>query len=280
MLNPRLNRLFGANSRCVILSFDHGLFGEPSWLTGLEDMPAVIAEHAAVGPDGMTLPPGSAAILQALTSRDKPNLLLRADVTNAYLGARPTPMHAYGLVDAVQRAVRLDAVAVVAALLTYPGDSELARQCFANLDALRAQCEAVGMPLLVEILAMTDNHGIPLVQTAAADIAPLVRQAMELGADIIKADPTVPSGDFTKIIDAAAGIPVLASGGIKAPDAEVLWRTADLMEAGASGIAYGRNVMWAEHPARMTRALMHIVHDGMSAAQASASSGMDGSRVE
>jgi fructose-bisphosphate aldolase, class I len=268
MRNPRLNRLFGANSRCVILSFDHGLFGEPNWLTGLEDMPKVIAEHAAARPDGMTLPPGSAALLQSLPSRDKPNLLMRADVTNAYLGDRPASMHAYGLADAVQRAVRLDVVAVVAALLIYPGESDLTRQCFANLDALRAQCEVVGMPLLVEILSMTDNEGIPLVQTGVANIAPLVRQAMELGADIIKADPTVPSGDFTKIIDAAAGVPVLASGGIPAPDAEVLQRTSDLMDAGASGIAYGRNVMWAEHPTSMTRALFQIVHAGMSVPEA------------
>lgn len=32
------------------------------------------------------------------------------------------------------------------------------------------------------------------------------------------------------------------------------------MKAGASGIAYGRNVMWAERPTAMPRALTEIVH--------------------
>lgn len=83
---------------------------------------------------------------------------------------------------------------------------------------------------------------------------------MELGADVIKADPTEPVEDFAKLVEVAAGIPVLASGGIKAADNIVLARTMALMEAGASGIAYGRNVMWAERPAAMTRALTQIVH--------------------
>ena len=61
-------------------------------------------------------------------------------------------------------------------------------------------------------------------------------------------------------MEVAAGIPVLASGGIKAADEVVLARTAALMQAGASGIAYGRNVMWAARPTAMTRALTKIVH--------------------
>ena len=99
----------------------------------------------------------------------------------------------------------------------------------------------------------------PAAIVTAAPVS-LVRLAMELGADVIKADPTEPVEDFAKLVDVAAGIPVLASGGIKASDSEVLARTAALMKAGASGIAYGRNVMWAERPTAMTRALVAIVH--------------------
>jgi hypothetical protein len=41
----------------------------------------------------------------------------------------------------------------------------------------------------------------------------LVRQAVELGADIIKADPTDDVSRYHKIIEAASGIPVLVRGG-------------------------------------------------------------------
>jgi DhnA family fructose-bisphosphate aldolase class Ia len=67
---------------------------------------------------------------------------------------------------------------------------------------------------------------------------------------------------------------VIASGGVKADDAEVVRRTAALMGAGASGIAYGRNVLWAEDPPRMTRALLDVVHGGTTADAAIAAAGM------
>ncbi len=256
----RLNRLFGADGRCAILSFDHGLFGEPSWLGGLWDLPTIIRAHAAAGPDGMTLPTGGARHLQAISDRHKPALLMRADTTNAYLGSHPEVLYDLPLAQIVRRAVSLDAVCVVSSLLTFPGHAALTRDCCVNLDALRSECDALGMPLMIEILAMTDNAGVPLVETSVDAIAPLVRLAMELGADVIKADPTEPVEDFRQLVDVAGGIPVLASGGIKAPDPVILARTAALMKAGAGGIAYGRNVMWAERPTAMTRALVQIVH--------------------
>jgi len=266
--SPRLNRLFRTDGRCVILAFDHGLFGEPDWLAALTDLPEIIQAHAAESPDGMTLAPGAARHLQARMDRHKPALLLRADITNAYLSTRPSRMFALPLNDIVPQALVLDAVAVVAALITDPGQEALTRECIGNLNALRASCALAGMLLMIEVMAMTVNDGVPRVQTDVSIIAPMVRQAMELGADIIKADPTEPAEDFAAVVKAAAGIPVIASGGVKAADDAVLARTAALLQAGARGIAYGRNVMWAHDPVRMTRALIQLVHGGATLADA------------
>ena len=93
-------------------------------------------------------------------------------------------------------------------------------------------------------------------------ILPLVRQAVELGADIIKADPTDDVHEYHRVVEIASGIPVLVRGGGRAPDEVILQRTYDLMQQGASGIVYGRNVIQHEDPAGMTRDLMAIVHDG------------------
>jgi DhnA family fructose-bisphosphate aldolase class Ia len=57
-------------------------------------------------------------------------------------------------------------------------------------------------------------------------------------------------------------------GGGKAPDQEILERTEALIQQGAAGIVYGRNVIQHENPAGMTKALMAIVHDGATAAEA------------
>jgi fructose-bisphosphate aldolase, class I len=95
-----------------------------------------------------------------------------------------------------------------------------------------------------------------------------VRQAVKLGADVIKADPTDDVSLYHKVIEIAAGIPVLVRGGGKAPDQEILERTETLIQQGAAGIVYGRNVIQHQNPGGMTKALMAIVHDGASAVEA------------
>jgi DhnA family fructose-bisphosphate aldolase class Ia len=99
-------------------------------------------------------------------------------------------------------------------------------------------------------------------------ILPLVRQAVELGADIIKADPTDDVSLYHRVVEISGRIPVLVRGGGKAPDAEILSRTEALMQQGAAGIVYGRNIIQHANPAGMTRALMAVVHEGASAAAA------------
>ena len=99
-------------------------------------------------------------------------------------------------------------------------------------------------------------------------ITHLVRQAVELGADVIKADPTENVADYYKVIRVAGGIPVLVRGGGRVSDREILERTTGLIAQGASGIVYGRNIIQHPNPAGITRALMGVVHEGWSVDQA------------
>jgi DhnA family fructose-bisphosphate aldolase class Ia len=69
---------------------------------------------------------------------------------------------------------------------------------------------------------------------------------------------------YHKVIDAASGIPVLVRGGGRVSDREILERTQGLLQQGASGIVYGRNVIQHPNPKGITRALMAMVHDGAS----------------
>jgi DhnA family fructose-bisphosphate aldolase class Ia len=108
-----------------------------------------------------------------------------------------------------------------------------------------------------------------MVDGAIDKILPLVRQAAELGADIIKADPCDHVTEYHRVIEIAQGLPVLVRGGGRVSDEEILSRTNVLMEQGARGIVYGRNVIQHANPGGMTRALMAIVHDGATAEEAS-----------
>ena len=99
-------------------------------------------------------------------------------------------------------------------------------------------------------------------------ILALVRQAIELGADIIKADPCDNVEEYHRVIEIAQDIPVLVRGGGKVSDEVILERTSALMAQGAKGIVYGRNVIHHTDPAGMTKALMAVVHEGRTVADA------------
>jgi DhnA family fructose-bisphosphate aldolase class Ia len=69
---------------------------------------------------------------------------------------------------------------------------------------------------------------------------------------------------YHQVIEVACGVPVLVRGGGKVSDREILQRTAALLEQGASGIVYGRNIIQHANPAAITKALMGMVHEGLS----------------
>jgi len=267
----RMNRLFNAKSnRCFDVAVDHGFFNEGAFLAGIEDLPAAVRTLVEAGPDAIQLTAGQAPLLQALPGRHKPSLVLRTDVANVY--GRDLPRHLYSRIieDPVGQAVRLDSTCVVVNLFRVPDQPELADQCVQNILRVKPECDRWGVPLMVEPLVFRPNAeaGGYMVDGDPAKIVPLVRQAVELGADIIKADPTDDVRDYPKVIRTAGNVPVLVRGGGKVADAEILKRTAALMETGAAGIVYGRNVIQHANPAGITRALMAVVHDGASIDQA------------
>ncbi|MGV3613773.1 MAG: class I fructose-bisphosphate aldolase [Fimbriimonas sp.] len=269
-MKARLQRLMATDGKLFDVAIDHGFFNERTFLGGIEDVRKAIATIVEAAPDAIQLPPGAAPILQAMPGPAKPRLVLRTDVANVYGAKLPRSLFSRMIEDAVEQAIRLDAACVVVNLLLLPDQPELHRDCVENVCRLKAQCERWAMPLMVEPLVMQSNEraGGYMVDGDIDKILPLVRQAVELGADIIKADPTDDVEEYHRVVEVASGVPVLVRGGGRAPDAEILKRTEGLMRQGAKGIVYGRNVIQHENPAGMTRALMAVVHDGASAEEA------------
>ena len=267
MKSARMKRLFGTSGNCFDVAIDHGMFNEPGFLNGIENMHKAISIVAAAAPDAIQLTPGTAPILQAIPGKARPALVLRTDIANVYGNPLPHKLFSVIIEDAVEQAVTLDAACVVVNLLMLPDQPELHEACIKNINILKGACEKVGMPLMVEPLVMQDNEkagGGYMVDGNITKILSLVRQAVELGADIIKADPCDDVKEYHQVIEIAQGIPVLVRGGGKVSDEEILTRTSALMEQGAKGIVYGRNVIHHANPAGMTKALMAVVHDGLS----------------
>ena len=271
MKSARLNRLFNpATRRCFDVALDHGFFNEASFLAGIENLPQAIATLAAAAPDAIQLTGGQAPHLQRIAQRPKPALVLRTDVANVYGTQLPRSLFSRLSEDAVLQAVQLDAACVVVNLFRIPDQPEVTDQCIQNILRLKPQCDHYGMPLMIEPLVFQPNAraGGYMVDGDPQKIIPLVRQAVELGADVVKADPTDDVSVYHQVIETAGGIPVLVRGGSKATEVEILACTAALLAQGAAGIVYGRNIIQHPKPAAITRALMAVVHEGVSAAEA------------
>ncbi|MFZ4287381.1 class I fructose-bisphosphate aldolase [Variovorax sp. HJSM1_2] len=267
MKDIRLQRLF-QNGGCLDIAVDHGVCNEPSFLDGLEDMPATIDALVQAEPDAIQMNFGQADLLQKRPGRSKPALVMRLDMGNPYNATLHRVMWAVlqNEKDPVLPAVQMDAACVVVNLFMLPGEPDLFRQCVANIARVRADCDRYGMPLMIEPLVMrphTEKGGY-MVDGDADKIVTLTRLAREMGADIVKADPTTAATDFHRVVQAAR-CPVLVRGGGREDLRQVFARSRVLLDQGAVGMVYGRNVYQHHNPSAVVRALMAMIHQGASA---------------
>jgi len=264
MKQYRLNRLFNAKSnRCFDVAVDHGFFNQPGFLQGIEDMREVLKVLVDAAPDAIQLTLGQARHLQEMPGRFKPSLVLRTDVANIYGKELPETRFSLMIEETMLQAVRYDAACVCVNLFQIPGAPEVHAQCVENILRLKPQADHYGVPMMIEPLVFQPNAvaGGYMVNGDETAITYLVRQAVELGADIVKADPTDDVSVYHKVIAAASGVPVLVRGGGRVSDREILERTQGLLAQGAAGIVYGRNVIQHPNPKGITQALMAMVHD-------------------
>ncbi|RVG24267.1 aldolase [Sinorhizobium meliloti] len=266
----RMNRLFNGG-RCLDVAIDHGVCNEPSFLSGLENMETVVKALTGAAPDAIQMNYGQADLLQDLPGKDKPALVMRVDMGNPYNRIRHRDMWAVlqNEAEPLIGALAMDAACVVVNLFMLPDEPDLFRQCVQNIARVRADCDKYRMPLMIEPLVMqpVTEHGGYMVDGDADKIVTLTRLAREMGADIVKADPTNDADEFHRVVEAAR-CPVLVRGGGKEDLRSVLDKSAALMKQGAMGMVYGRNIYQHSNPKAVVRALMAIVHDNASGEEA------------
>ena len=260
----RLNRLFNASGKCLDVATDHGIFNEKSFLDGLENMPKVVSQLVEAGADAIQMNYGQSDVLQNIHGKNKPALVMRLDVGNPY-NAKTHKVLFNMLQDEenpILGALRMDAACVICNLLLLDGEPDLHRQTVRNIGLVRNECDKYGMPLMIEPLVMQPNDargGYQYYGDKGLMVA-LVRQARELGADIIKADPTDNPEDYHEVIEVAR-CPVLVRGGGKTDLKSLFEKSYAFLQQGAKGLVYGRNIYQHPNPALVTRALMAMIHD-------------------
>ncbi|WP_026810570.1 class I fructose-bisphosphate aldolase [Arenibacter latericius] len=271
MKKYRLNRLFNEKSnRCLNVAIDHGFFNEIGFLQSIENLQLAVETVTMAGPDAIQLTAGQSHYLQSMPGKNKPTLVMRTDIANVYGKELPSHLFSRMIEDPVEQAINQDAACVVVNLFQIPGQPIVTDHCIQNILKIKPLCERFSMPLMLEPLVFQPNEiaGGYMVDGDPNKVLPLVRQAVELGADIIKADPTTNVDDYHKVVEIAGKIPVMVRGGGKVSDKEILTRTKAMIEQGVAGIVYGRNIIQHEDPEAITKALMGIVHDDLTVDEA------------
>jgi len=127
------------------------------------------------------------------------------------------------------------------------------------------RCEQLGLPMLAMMYPRGKNiHN----QYDPELIAHVCRVGAEMGADVVKTNYTGDPDTFKKVVRGCP-VPVLVAGGLKtSTDLELLEHINGAMEAGAAGVAVGRNVFMHETPTLMVRRICAVVHDALSPKEA------------
>lgn len=249
MTTRRLNRIFGADGRAVIVALDHGLIDGPC--EGFERPGETIDAVVAGGADAILT---SFGIAERFAKRLAPvGLIVRSDGAETNLGAPSTG--SLSQFFGVEDALRLGADALV--VTAFPGTDKEA----ATLETLAhtaAEAHRWGLPVLGEMVPGGFNSTAELRGADAVALA--ARLGAELGADFIKA----PYCDDYERVTASTFVPVVILGGAKGDETAMLDNIRRAVDAGAKGVAIGRNIFQCENPTAMTRAIVAVVHDDAS----------------
>ncbi len=125
-------------------------------------------------------------------------------------------------------------------------------------------CKRLGIPLLMMVYPrgekIENEKDVEVVKVAA-------RIGAEIGADIVKVPWTGSKESFKQVVDGCP-VPVVIAGGSKGTDKDTLQMVRDAIDAGAAGVAMGRNSFGHDDPERFIKAASLVIHDGKSADEA------------
>jgi len=153
----------------------------------------------------------------------------------------------------VDEAIELGAKAV--GYTIYVG-SKYESQMFKEFELIQEKAHYNGLP----VIAWMYPRGKAVKNPDSKDIlAYAARVGLELGADMIKMHYNGNINDLKWIVKSAGKIKVMIAGGSKTSEEHLLFELNQIMEAGCSGLAIGRNVWQSKDPLELTKKLKKII---------------------
>jgi len=228
---------------------DHALTDGPTM--GLEDPGKTIEKVVAGGADAILTTYGVSRRFARQLARV--GLIMRADGGGTKLGKNDGPG---SLFFGIEDALRLGADAV--AVSGFPGSPKEV-ESLENIATIASEAHAWGLGFMAEMVP--GGFDSASEHRTLENIALAARLGMELGADFIKT-PYVQG--FEQVVNTCYGPVVILGGAKRGKERDMLADIKAAVQAGASGVAIGRNIWQAENPQAMTAAVAAILHEDAS----------------
>jgi DhnA family fructose-bisphosphate aldolase class Ia len=255
----RLNRLLRHDRRTLVVAFDHAMILGP--IAGTLDPAKQIKRLVEAKADAVLLNLGNIRhFAEALSSGHVPGLIVRLDWTTAFnesAAGSPNGLQTC-LVAHPEDALRSGADAVITFLFVGSGDGGFEKKEVQRVGSLARECERVGIPLIVESLA----RGAQVQNPREAKWLMLhTRMAAELGADVIKTEHAEDIDTMRKVVSACP-VPILVLGGSRAgTDEEVVSTVHTIVQSGAAGVFFGRNIFQSDNIPELVRRIHAALAD-------------------
>ena len=252
MIASKNSILNSKTGKSVVVAFDHGIGGKI-----YSPNPRALAEKfIAAQPDGVLMSPPLINLCADLFAKYPKVVPIATLVTlvRKPVFAGPTQVFDFDF------ALEMGARAIKNILVIGQSDGTSMLENMKNTAYLAQRARQKGIPFMVEAVAW--GAQIPAEKEASPEfIGQACRMAMECGADIIKTTYTGDPKSFKAVL-ANVPIPVIILGGAVGELSTVFQGVRDAMDAGAAGVAFGRNVFQSENPTIMVNALKELVHNG------------------
>ncbi|MGI9418198.1 MAG: class I fructose-bisphosphate aldolase [Geminicoccaceae bacterium] len=244
---------FDQNRKQLVVAMDHAR--AMGAIEGLEDPGAVIDMAIDAGADAIMT---SYGVIKRYKERliGRIPTLLRVDGGPSFYREDWLKNTAWRLLHTIDDAEALGVDGVCT--MVFMG-SEVEMETLALTADVAGELQDTSMTLMVEALPCpSERIADPLDAKAMADAC---RLAFEHGADVLKTYATGSAESFRQVT-ANCPNPVLIAGGAKMDSERAVMQVVrDTLDAGGKGVVFGRNIWQSPHPAKVIKALRHLIHE-------------------
>ncbi|MFH1248672.1 MAG: fructose-bisphosphate aldolase [archaeon] len=237
------------DGKTIILAYDQGLEHGPSDFDDKNVDPKYILDIAKNGKfNGLVLQKGIAEKYYTKAYSSVPLILKLNGKTNFVKGDPIAPQ-----LCSVKEAIKIGAKAV--GYTIYVGSAHES-EMFREFEKIEEEAHQKGIPVIAWMYPRGEAVKDELERNTLAYAA---RIGLELGADMIKMKYNHNPDDLKWVIKNAGETKVVIAGGLKEDESKLMGAAREIIDAGACGLAIGRNIWQNSSPLEITNKLKSVI---------------------